>query len=577
MPAAAQASNETITLRLPSGEEVDAIVPSGMDDKQVQALMRQKHPEYFRAPDKTPKPPSTYERLTSSVDPGALAFDEKHPLIGKGVRALSAIGGSVLGLPGAIYHAAADPETEEEKQRSGEGFEKKIGPTGRVIDRLGVQPILNAASDYAHGRVTLEGAKSVMPEALGPASLAAVPDLTEASVRPISRISNAGREFARGFKRGVTPVDTGATGAISSPVRTLPGQIGRERVYGPFRAGEGTPINEAAPIPPRSGLLLKGEVEPKPIYPGAPLPDTPPAEVLQARGIGEGAKPAPEPSKGLGRIPVRAPKEITAEPLPSESPSAPITPKHVESVLNESLGGKPLEPNVPLRKQIAKPIPVSQAKAESSVIGSHSYDPQANELHVTTKSNPNTTYVYGDVSPDQAEAFESGPSKGKAWAQFKKGSSPLVAKIVNGERVPVRPIIAPEDLNPEGSTAPQTRILSPSETAKSARAFRTRSIGEEGIPSNPQSHAQATMSQSEAESYKPHREELLGQPQETVGVDLEKTPGFSLKRGPRGNDWVKFHSNVPESAIVPLDQDDLTGILKESLRQVKAKKAGGEP
>ena len=38
---------ETVTLKLPSGETVDVIVPSGLDDSQVKALLRQKRPELF--------------------------------------------------------------------------------------------------------------------------------------------------------------------------------------------------------------------------------------------------------------------------------------------------------------------------------------------------------------------------------------------------------------------------------------------------------------------------------------------------------------------------------------------------
>ncbi len=42
-----QQANETVTVKLPSGEEVDAVVPAGMTDQQVAGLMRQKHPEFF--------------------------------------------------------------------------------------------------------------------------------------------------------------------------------------------------------------------------------------------------------------------------------------------------------------------------------------------------------------------------------------------------------------------------------------------------------------------------------------------------------------------------------------------------
>jgi hypothetical protein len=227
---------------------------------------------------------------------------------------------------------------------------------------------------------------------------------------------------------------------------------------------------------------------------GAPFPEKPPAEVLRARGLANAGQAAlPEPSAGLGRIPVAEPEPtdlrpfnvrrpgeiapemprprayfggIPAEPIPSrsglmlsgevappETPSPKIatSQKAVGRALENSLGAEPLQSNVPLRNQVSRAEPVSQSKIESSVIADHDYDPQSREFHVTTKTNPNITYVYGDVDPEQIKPFESG-SKGKAWAEFKKGGSPLVAKIVNGERIPVRPVIRAEDMNPEGGS-----------------------------------------------------------------------------------------------------------------------------
>src|SRR5215468_6168585 len=48
------------------------------------------------------------ERLTAPTDPGAENY-------GPVARGLSAMGGAVMGMPGAVYHAFRDPETEEEK------------------------------------------------------------------------------------------------------------------------------------------------------------------------------------------------------------------------------------------------------------------------------------------------------------------------------------------------------------------------------------------------------------------------------------------------------------------------------
>src|SRR5258708_5406473 len=47
--------------------------------------------------------------------------------------------------------------------------------------------------------------------------------------------------------------------------------------------------------------------EPPPVYPGAPNPETPPQEVLQAQPLSRGGQRAIDPSGGLGNIPVRPP------------------------------------------------------------------------------------------------------------------------------------------------------------------------------------------------------------------------------------------------------------------------------
>lgn len=82
-------------------------------------------------------------------------------------REAASAAGAITQMPAALYHAAADPETPEESAEYGKGFESKIGPTGRLIDRTLVQPTEHAISDYAHGKVGIDSALSVAPEALG--------------------------------------------------------------------------------------------------------------------------------------------------------------------------------------------------------------------------------------------------------------------------------------------------------------------------------------------------------------------------------------------------------------------------
>jgi hypothetical protein len=63
----------------------------------------------------------------------------------------------------SLYHAAADPARPGEDAN----FENKIGPTGRLVDRMLLQPTVNAAKDYAGGKVSYDNVLQNAPEALG--------------------------------------------------------------------------------------------------------------------------------------------------------------------------------------------------------------------------------------------------------------------------------------------------------------------------------------------------------------------------------------------------------------------------
>jgi hypothetical protein len=126
-----------------------------------------------------PQQPSFGDKLTAGYNPGATEFGEKHPVLGPAARFFDAAGGAVLGLPSNIYHAFADPATEEEKRKFGSDEDanahwyvpnaNNIGPTGRAIVRMVGEPIENAAQQYANPetRPTFGDAMSVLPEALG--------------------------------------------------------------------------------------------------------------------------------------------------------------------------------------------------------------------------------------------------------------------------------------------------------------------------------------------------------------------------------------------------------------------------
>jgi hypothetical protein len=232
-----------------------------------------------------------------------------------------------------------------------------------------------------------------------------------------------------------------------------------------------TPIQQAWKA--RGGTLV-GE---RPIqrFP-RPAPSNPAPEVPME------IKPSPpEPHAGLGTI-----KPPTPEPKPpvgnelgtiqtNGKPAVVNTkPGRVGELLNQSLGGKPLEPNVPLRQQIpSKPsasvtLPEGHIATESSAIKSYSYDPAKREFTSVTPTG--ATYIHGDVSPEQVAAFEAAPSKGKAWNDLRKGS-PLVGKVVNGQRVNAKPPTALASASPaEAVTASETQAVEVPKIAPKAKA-----------------------------------------------------------------------------------------------------------
>jgi hypothetical protein len=114
--------------------------------------------------------------------------------------------------------------------------------------------------------------------------------------------------------------------------------------------------------------------------------------------------------------------------------------------LEKGLGASPpLKPNVPLRGQLssamkesAPALPEGHTPVESSAVQSYRYDPDAQEFHARYSSGGDTTHVFGDVSPDEAQAFQQAGSKGKAMQAIKQ-NHPLVAKIVNGKRISTTP------------------------------------------------------------------------------------------------------------------------------------------
>ena len=93
---------------------------------------------------------------------------------------------------------------------------------------------------------------------------------------------------------------------------------------------------------------------------------------------------------------------------------------------------------MPATQTPAANLPEGHTPVNSGAIRSYKYDPDAQEFYAQYKSGDNVQHIFGDVSPEDAQAFEQAPSPGKAMAAIQQ-NHPLVAKIMNGKRVAVRP------------------------------------------------------------------------------------------------------------------------------------------
>jgi len=265
--------------------------------------------------------------------------------------------------------------------------------------------------------------------------------------------------------------------------------------------------------------------------------------------------------------------ESVAAPQPA--PAAKVSPKTVEQQLETALGGQKLVPGVPLRSQpaaqaaAAGKLPEGFTPVESSALKGYKYNPDTREFESITTGGQH--YIHGDVGPDEARYFADAESKGKAWQQI-RSQNPLVAKVVNGQRVAVKPVqIAEEapaagpavptpkpktlkDLSGEGDlTAQLNASLNKANVQKGTDipkfVYRARDVGEEGVPLKNE-HAQATSDYQQAQTYA-EPGQRNNNPGEVVRIDLSKLKpsDYVVKNHPSGMKWVKFTRPLTEDEV----------------------------
>jgi hypothetical protein len=166
------------------------------------------------------------------------------------------------------------------------------------------------------------------------------------------------------------------------------------------------------------------------------------AEEVEGGAAVEGAK-LPEAFEGPGKT-YEAPIGTVENPQQTIGEAAETAAKptvaDLESRLNESLGGRPLQPGVPMRAQGAAPqaakaqgIPDSFTPSNSSMVKAYRYDESRGEL-ATIDRKTGQTYVHAQVSPEEFKQFEGSKSHGQAWNALNRDHV-----IVRKNGVPTKP------------------------------------------------------------------------------------------------------------------------------------------
>jgi hypothetical protein len=369
------------------------------------------------------KPPEDY--LTRTED----MIDESAQTL---AREVGAAGSTIAGIPGAIWHAFRDPETDEERAQR-EKIESAGGNVpndaiSRAIFRLsGAGQTERAIKFYAqYAKASPEEKNrmesemlSVAPEAIGAGAGAVLtPKLIESTVRGAPSLPSTTKLTAP-----VRAVAKATNKVLAKAPATVGGTVGAA-AGGYFGGHVGAEIGGAA------GALAGKELLPTL---RVPLENV----GLPSRVTGG---PAEAPIYESPAVSEPAPAASAPPATPAEILNKPGTPLELQKLLDEALGGRPLQRGVPLRNQGQAPAPAPKlpegfTPVESTALRGYKYDPATREFESVTTGGQH--YIHGDVSPEEAQAFAEAESKGRAWQKIRE--NPLVAKVVAGERVSVKP------------------------------------------------------------------------------------------------------------------------------------------
>ena len=279
-----------------------------------------------------------------------------------GREAKSAVG-TIAGIPGGIYHSFSDaPSAEEQKEFSTDAHPGLIKRGAIGLTRMTAEPIANAAVWYARaaqGKIPnpVEQALSVAPEAMGQAAGNVIAGKGAESAFDTARNMSVTKATApvRSIAKGTNVVLKKAPDAVGAAAGTVVGREFGHPGYGAMVGGYlGRRFLPRIQVPGENfGLpdrVIGGPVsapkyiEPKPVYPGAPLPENPGvfpgAHLPEDPGVFPGA-PLPEnPGVFPGAHLPEDPGVFPGAPLP-EHPGvflgAPLPASPAPEQLNPSL------------------------------------------------------------------------------------------------------------------------------------------------------------------------------------------------------------------------------------------------
>lgn len=205
-----------------------------------------------------------------------------------------------------------------------------------------------------------------------------------------------------------------------------------------------------------------------------------------------------------------------------------------------------------------KPVPITK---------SPSYDPgayKAGTAQRTTGSGQPSTIV-----PPSAGAPKVGISEGRpaTWTNERviqlaaKGDRNAIAQAVRrGFMLPenVRYVMGDMDYSSGVSNPKSVTKFTPTGgpivqgAPMEDVAYRSRDVGEHGVPSDARSHAHATTDLEDLQRLAPGRESVTGKPQEFIKADLSKLEegkDFVRVHRPGQADWIRFLRPLKESEI----------------------------